>query len=317
MTLPAESFAAVEVRLPPFPPGPDLEEDDTVALLQRTVEKPGLLGRLFGAGPDEGAVEAADEALATAMTRLSRLRRFMNTMFLELGRAWLEAGAPGRPSTQARAELFLEEERRAYDTRFAELMATRAHLLETSAQQDERIVGERERARRAVHRFDMLLELVEAAEEVLRDEGVFRARDVLEAMPERYLTGMPAQSVPQLRDWMKKLRTRLLADQDEAELAAMRLQTREVRAMREVVQRDALVLGELKGVETAKTQNTQALEGFLRDVGKKLVPLAHTFRNGPQVADYVARAKALHDDTKARIETVESLRSRIVRSLEG
>ena len=306
------SFGGVVVELPELPKPPSEEENDALTAGRRAAEGGGLLKRLLG-GPDPGRTCAAVErALATARARLDELDELGDEVLYRLGRAWLDAGAPGRPEMKEQIELHLDAERKRYNHGFAHLMGERVEVLDALDRRDDALSGERERLLARSIEFEGWVDLCDVGLQVMDTQGMFRALDHLEQLPESIKQGIPRQDLEELRVWTHELKDRMREEQELLQVRAARMTTRRVRTIRQGVEADARVLDRVGELQQSQAQVADELRTFLIGVGKKLAPHASSLGNGAAAAAAIAGFRGLHADTVARVDELEEIREALV-----
>lgn len=305
-------FGAIHVDVPPLPEAPSDEEDAALELIRDATAQRGLLGRLVHRTDEGEALKAADHALEAAERRLARLVAFGEEMLFRLGEAWLDAGAPGKPAMKEQLEVRLEAEEREYHARFAKLMSQRYQLLVAVEHRDDATTTDKTRLLERSMQLETFMDACGVGLQIMDSQGLFHALDHLEKLPEDIKRGIPRQNLGRLRAWTRELQKRIATDQSRLEVQLARLQTKRVRQMRQGVEAETRVLDQVKGLHDGRERSAEDLRVFLVGVGRKLVPHAHTFRNGEEAAGILHDSKALHQDTTARIAELTERRAALI-----
>ncbi len=308
------NFGAIHVDVPQLPDPASEDEDDALDLIRDATAERGLLGRLVNRTDSGEALSAANRALDVAERRLKKLQRFGEEMLHRLGEAWLDAGAPGNPAAKEELELKLEKEERQYHEHFAKLMGHRSQLLQAVEQRDDSVTSETSRLLERSMQLETFTDACDVGLQIMDSQGLFRALDHLEKLPEDIKEGIPRQNLSRLRVFTRGLKGRIQDEQSRLEVQLARTKTKRVRQMRQGVEAETRVLDQVKGLHETRERSADNLRAFLVGVGRKLVPHAHTFGNGDEAAGALRDSRALHEDTTARIEELTELRTRLIES---
>ena len=304
----AMSLGGVVVELPELPDPPSQEEDDALTAGRRAVEGGGLLERLLRR-PDLGRTfGAVEHALEAARARLVELDRLGDEVLHLLGRAWLDAGAPGRPEMKEQIELHLDAERERYEQSFAHLMGERVEVLDALERRDDVLSGERERLLARSVRLEGWVDLCDLGLQMMDTQGLFRALDYLEQLPEPVKRGIPRQDLEELRGWARELRERMSEELVRLQVREARASTRRARTARQGVAADARLLDQVGELQQSQAQLSDELGAFLIGVGKRLAPHASSLGNGAEAAAAIAGLRGLRADTVERVDELENVR---------
>ena len=305
------ALGGVGVAIPEMPDAIAPQERETVELIEQTLEGNGMFARWFGSRPDGDMIEGLDRALSLARARFARLRSSEVRLHIAMGRAWLEAGAPGRPGVAGAIEVALAEEREDYHHEFARLVKEVGRLEIEGGAAAERRREEGARDRWAAFRCELLLDLLDQAEDQLEDAGFGGAWKLLSRLPTRLLSGIPAARADDLLLWIRGLRSRLRADQQELEIVAARATVQELRSLREAVGEQVAAFDDLAKARAKLADRQDALHRYLERIGRKLLPIAHLFANGEELAQYIRDTKSRLQESEAWTAKLEELRSRL------
>ncbi len=301
------SFAAIVVELPPIPSGAEEAEDDLLEALREALEG-GLMARLFRAqeGLDE-LLRSGHRALHAAKARRQALEDYGDSTLRALGQAWLDSGAPGRPQVVEQIEVRLETERERFQGEFSSLMDERDLALLEAEARGQVAHRQQETLLQQLERMEGVLDHLQAGLRACSTAGLFVALDVLERLPDPLKAGIPRTDLGALQRWATALHDRLRVQQEELELRIAMARTREVQALSQEVHVDKAALDKALAIQQARGRTAEELTQFLMGVGRKLVPMAHSFANGAQAVATLKAARALHAATAERVTELEEL----------
>lgn len=301
------SFATVRVELPDPPAGPSPEEEELCFVLEGLRSSPVVRHKVLHPGSPHPAGRGATVALAAARQRLEALERYGAAVCEAVGRAWLDAGAPGSPGLKATVDQRLDRAREAWRQRYQALMTSREATLQATERRDDAIRDEDARVRRSIARLDLVLELVERAEILLADEGSLRAFDLIDALPDALRRDAPRGNVTELARWLARLRSRFVLEREEAHLEDQKLQTRRLRNLRAGVGADTEILGGVRALDAARDEQQTALSRYLMELGDNLLPHVASFANGQEADARLRAVRELHRATAERVSSLEAL----------
>ncbi len=307
---PAEraALAGVSVAIPELPGAVTSQERETLELIDQALRSTGAFAWWFGSRPAGDMIEGLDRVAELARARLGRLRSGEVRLHIAMGRAWLEAGAPGRPGVAGVIEVALSEERDDYHHEFARLVKQVGRLeIEGRAAADRR---REESARKSFEafRYELLLDLLDQAESQLEEVGFGSAWELLSRLPTRYTSGIPTARADELRLWIRSLRSRLRADQQELELAATRATEQELRTLRQTVGEQVAAFDDLAKARAKLASRQEAVHSYLEGVGRKLIPIAHLLANGDELTQHIREAGSRLQESEAWLAKLDELR---------
>ncbi|MEZ4267323.1 MAG: hypothetical protein R3F39_13165 [Myxococcota bacterium] len=301
------SFAKVTVVLPAPPDGPTAEEEELYFVLAGLRRSPVVRQGMMSAAGAHPASKAARVALAAAQERLASLERYGELACQAVGRAWLEAGAPGSPRLKAAVDQRLEAARSAWRERYQGLLHTREASLQAAERRDAELRELEARARGSIARLDLILDLVESSQFLLEESGVARAWAMIEALPLAMRAGAARDDAPALGRWLNTLRKRLVLEREEALLADHKVQTRRLRNITSGVGVDAEILGGVRALGDVRGEQHQALDKFLGELGAHLLPHVVTFANGHEAQEALHAVRDQHTATSQRVAELTEL----------
>lgn len=307
-------FARIVVQLPELPTGPNEDEDEVLDEL-RSAADGGVLRRLLAGGERlSELLTAGAQAQGVTQRRVAALAHYSEETLRALGQAWLDAGAPGKPQVVEQIEVRLDSERDRFRADFSSLMGERDHALLEAEARGEVAQRQQHNLMEQLERMEAVLDHLQAGIRASKSAGLFRALDVLERLPGPLKSGIPRTDLGALQRWTTALHDRLRIQQEELELRIAMARTREVQALSQEVHVDKEALGKALEMHQAQERTADELTQFLRGVGRKLVPMAHTFANGSDTVAALTAARQMHAETKERAEElaelIEALRER-------
>lgn len=301
------SFASVSVELPKPPEGPTAEEEELCFVLAGLRKSPVVRQGMVSSTGAHPAAKAARVALAAAQERLDALERYGELACRAVGRAWLDAGAPGSPRLKAAVDQRLAAARTAWRDRYRGLLESREASLQAAEDRDAQLREQEGRARRSIARLDLILELLESAQFLLEEAGIGRAWTMLEALPSALRAGAPKTSAPDLARWLTALRKRYILEREEAVLADHKVQTQRLKNIARGIGADAQILGGVRALGAARGEQDEALDRFLGELGEHLLAHVVTFANGYHAQETLHAVRDQHTVTSARVAMLTEL----------
>lgn len=301
------SFARVTVELPTPPAGPSPEEEELCFVLAGLRKSPVVRQGMMASTGAHPAAKAARVALASAQERLDALEQYGELACRAVGRAWLDAGAPGSPRLKATVDERLARARTAWNERYRGLLDTREASLQAAENRDLELREAEGRARRSVARLDLMLELLESTQFLLEDAGLARAWAMLEALPMPLRLGAPKSGAPDLARWLVATRKRFIIERDEAVLADHKAQTQRLKNIASGIGVDAQILGGVRALGAVRDEQDEALDRFLGELGEHLLPHVVTFANGYDAQETLHAVRDQHTATSERVTMLTEL----------
>lgn len=301
------SFASVTVELPPPPERPTAEEEELCFVLSGLRKSPVVRQGMMSPTGVHPAAKAARVALAAAQERLAALEGYGELACRAIGRAWLDAGAPGSPRLKVAVDERLARARTAWHERYQGLLASREASLQAAENRDAELREHEGRARRSIARLDLMLELLESTQFLLEEAGIGRAWDMLEALPLALRLDAPKTRAPDLGRWLAALRKRLLIEREEAVLADHKVQTQRLKNIATGIGADTQILGGVRALGAVRGEQDEVLDRFLGELGEHLLPHVVTFANGYDAQETLHAVRDQHVATSERVAMLAEL----------
>lgn len=302
------SFARVEVQLGPPPAASSAEEDELCLVLEGLRESPVVRQGMLHRGSEHPAAKAAQQALRSARERVEALERYGVEACEAIGKAWLDAGAPGSPRLKAEVDARLERARHEWSQRYAALWAARETAVLAAEARDGQLQRDEAEAQRAIGRLDLLLELVETSQTLIADGAISQANRLVKALPAPLTAELPQDGdAKAVIRWLEGLRHELAVSRDEALLEAQKVLNRRLRNIADGVGSDIDILEGVRSLWAVERANDEKLRHFLADLGEHLLPHVVTFTHGPGADEALRLARERHAQAAERVAALEDL----------